>query len=262
MPRKGRAQRFLFDPHQFVNDEAVLTMSLEAAGAYIRLFCRSWDMPSPGVLPDHDPTLAALSQAGDRWPLVRDEVLRAFDRGTFEGHLTQRGLVATHLSQSESRETWRNKKRRQRMAKTVVPGDCLPMSPVGSGSGSSPSSGESENLKLLAELPLDRPCPSPRSRAPADTERAKKRRDWAEAFERHFWPAYPRKVKRSKALLAWQVIGDRLVTDVPSGNRLLGAMLDALDEAKASKEWTEEGGKFIPHPTSWLNGRRWEDESQ
>ena len=38
-------------------------------------------------------------------------------------------------------------------------------------------------------------------------------------------------------------------------------MLDALDDAKASDEWQEENGRFIPHPTSWLNAQRWEDET-
>ena len=29
---------------------------------------------------------------------------------------------------------------------------------------------------------------------------------------------------------------------------------------KKSKEWKKENGKYIPHPTTWLNQKRWEDE--
>lgn len=123
MARAPRAQRFLFDPQQLVNDEVFLTMSLEAAGAYVRLFCRAWGMPEPGVLPNHDPTLASLSQAGERWPLVRDEVLRAFDRGTRPGFLIQRGLLSTYEKQNDARTKWRIKKRKQREQKKVVPLD-------------------------------------------------------------------------------------------------------------------------------------------
>jgi hypothetical protein len=27
-----------------------------------------------------------------------------------------------------------------------------------------------------------------------------------------------------------------------------------------SAEWTKDGGQFIPHPATWLNQKRWEDE--
>jgi hypothetical protein len=30
---------------------------------------------------------------------------------------------------------------------------------------------------------------------------------------------------------------------------------------KNSQQWTKDGGQFIPMPATWLNGRRWEDET-
>jgi hypothetical protein len=27
-----------------------------------------------------------------------------------------------------------------------------------------------------------------------------------------------------------------------------------------SRQWTDEGGKYIPHPATWLNNHRWEDQ--
>ncbi|MNY63023.1 hypothetical protein D3C86_1999290 [compost metagenome] len=27
-----------------------------------------------------------------------------------------------------------------------------------------------------------------------------------------------------------------------------------------SHDWLKDGGKYVPMPTTWLNGRRWEDE--
>jgi len=27
-----------------------------------------------------------------------------------------------------------------------------------------------------------------------------------------------------------------------------------------SESWNRDGGRYIPHPSTWLNGRRWEDE--
>jgi hypothetical protein len=34
-------------------------------------------------------------------------------------------------------------------------------------------------------------------------------------------------------------------------------MLAALAKQKVSREWTQG---YVPHPTTWLSGRRWEDE--
>ena len=37
-------------------------------------------------------------------------------------------------------------------------------------------------------------------------------------------------------------------------------MLAALERQRASDQWRKEGGRFIPLPATWINGRRWEDE--
>ena len=34
----------------------------------------------------------------------------------------------------------------------------------------------------------------------------------------------------------------------------------ALAEQKKSKDWTKDGGQYIPYPATWLNGKRWQDE--
>ena len=70
-------------------------------------------------------------------------------------------------------------------------------------------------------------------------------------FDR-FWQAYPRRLGKAEALKAW----GKLKPDT----RLLEAMLSTLTWQLESPEWTREGGRFIPHPTTWLNQHRWEDE--
>ena len=37
-------------------------------------------------------------------------------------------------------------------------------------------------------------------------------------------------------------------------------MLEAIEKHKASSQWQKDGGQFIPHPATWLNQERWEDE--
>ena len=37
-------------------------------------------------------------------------------------------------------------------------------------------------------------------------------------------------------------------------------MIEAVEKQKDSKQWKEANGQYIPHPSTWLNGERWEDE--
>lgn len=74
-----------------------------------------------------------------------------------------------------------------------------------------------------------------------------------EQFETSFWPIYPRHQAKAAALKAFI----RLAPDAT----LLGAMAAALKRHAASADWQKEGGKYIPLPATWINGRRWEDEA-
>ena len=37
-------------------------------------------------------------------------------------------------------------------------------------------------------------------------------------------------------------------------------MLDAIEKWKQTDQWNEDKGQYIPHPATWINQRRWEDE--
>ncbi len=63
-----------------------------------------------------------------------------------------------------------------------------------------------------------------------------------------FYEAYPRKEGRARAAKAFEAV------DVP-----LATLLSALAQQTQTEQWQKDGGRFIPLPASWLNGRRWED---
>lgn len=69
-----------------------------------------------------------------------------------------------------------------------------------------------------------------------------------------FWAAYPRKVKKQEAMKAFSKISKK--------EELLERILKAIEQQKQTPQWVKQNGEFIPHPSSWLNGRRWEDEVQ
>lgn len=66
-----------------------------------------------------------------------------------------------------------------------------------------------------------------------------------------FWSAYPAKLAKTAAIRAWNAITpdaaltDRIVADVQA--------------RRNSHDWTKDMGRFIPHPSTYLNQKRWED---
>lgn len=69
-----------------------------------------------------------------------------------------------------------------------------------------------------------------------------------------FWTAYPKKVSKQSAQKAFAKINP--------DDDLMETILSAVASQSQSEQWTKDDGKFIPYPATWLNGRRWEDETQ
>lgn len=67
-----------------------------------------------------------------------------------------------------------------------------------------------------------------------------------------FWAIYPRKVAKPRALKAWK----KLSMSFEQFERLMAA----LETTKKSEQWQRDSGRFIPHPSTWLNDERWNDE--
>ena len=68
----------------------------------------------------------------------------------------------------------------------------------------------------------------------------------------NFWNPYPRKTAKVQAQKAWAKLN-------PSP-ALQAQILAALAAQCKSEQWTKDGGAFIPHASTWLNQRRWEDQ--
>lgn len=67
-----------------------------------------------------------------------------------------------------------------------------------------------------------------------------------------FWKTYPNKKEKGDAEKAWK--------SLRPNQELQQVILSAIEAAKLSHKWREEGGKFIPYPAKWLRRKRWEDE--
>jgi hypothetical protein len=66
-----------------------------------------------------------------------------------------------------------------------------------------------------------------------------------------FWKAYPLKVGKAAA--------EKSFMKLKIDSDLLNIMLRSIETQKQSKQWQDK--QFIPHPATWLNQKRWEDET-
>jgi hypothetical protein len=67
-----------------------------------------------------------------------------------------------------------------------------------------------------------------------------------------FWDAYPKKVGKAEAERAW----GRLGVD----EQMLSAIMAAVAEQSRQPSWRDTTRKYVPNASTWLNGRRWEDQ--
>ena len=67
-----------------------------------------------------------------------------------------------------------------------------------------------------------------------------------------FWAIYPRKVGKTSAR--------RIFDRISPSRELVDEMISAVDHQSRSEQWTRDGGRFIPHPATWLGREGWNDE--
>lgn len=72
-----------------------------------------------------------------------------------------------------------------------------------------------------------------------------------EMFDK-FWKAYPKRKDKKRAY--------KVFMKIKPDNELLQQMLDCIEREKKSLDWLKDNGQYIPYPSSWLNGERWNDE--
>lgn len=102
----NKAPAFQFYARDFIADMNVVAMSNEALGAYVRLLCHDW---MENGLPNDDAILAALSGTRERWPEVREQVLKCFNKTGGK----KSKLVNPHLQSQRKQHRELRAKRRQ-----------------------------------------------------------------------------------------------------------------------------------------------------
>ncbi|MDP3537443.1 MAG: hypothetical protein Q8S26_01930 [Azonexus sp.] len=235
---KAKGYRFELDYERIIQSDTWALASSRQRPLLLMLWFVSWQQTPCGSLPDSNELIAArlgieLSEFEQNQAILRRGWERAEDGRLYHQVVSE---IVLEMLTRKSRDAQRKADYRARMKVHSVP----PMS-HGTGTGQMRESSGSDDTGTCTGL--SKPTPSSASPKASVCE------DFA-----IFWKAYPRKVGKADAA---KVFG-RLNL---SGDLLETIML-GLAAQKASPDWLKEGGKFIPHPAKWLNGRRWEDEAQ
>lgn len=85
-----------------------------------------------------------------------------------------------------------------------------------------------------------------------NTPRSRAKTDISPGFS-NFWALYPKKVAKQNAVKAWGKTG------ADDSQSLTDTILADVNR-RISGEWRGKDMQYIPHPATYLNQRRWEDE--
>jgi hypothetical protein len=80
--------------------------------------------------------------------------------------------------------------------------------------------------------------------------KGKGKAEYTEAFDA-FWEVYPAKKGKGGAFKSWKVAIKKA-----DPSQIISAVLIQ----KEWSAWRKDGGRFIPHPQTWLNNEQWCDE--
>lgn len=208
----------------------VQAMDLHEVGAYLYLLCNAWSQDRHGCLPDDDRKLRAWSHmTRDQWAESRDILLSKFPiiedgvRGNIR-MIHEAGKQERFNKAQKDRIDAAWEKRRNNTENIPSVSENIPPVEIGKASvlPSVSVSVSSKNIKPLASQVEE------------------------------IYLAYPRKESKGNALKAIEkalrsVDGEILLSKVKRFSQV------------CQKLGTEK--QFIPHPASWFNGMRWEDES-
>lgn len=99
-------------------------------------------------------------------------------------------------------------------------------------------------MTAAVEVKATKPRKPPRGQLTADQQAR---------FDR-FWEIYPRRVAKAEARKAW--------VQVSPDQSLFDRICMAIESAKRCSQWQRDGGRYIPHPATWLRREGWADEHQ
>jgi len=216
----------------------------DVRGALLLLWSEAWQQTPCGSLPNDDELIALLLDMTPATFAKHRSVLMRGWVAADDGRLYHETITARVLAMLEKRakDARRTADKRARISDAPVAHDGVTAVSRVTPIGPAPEFDTKHQAPVVIE----------EAKAPSHPERRSGVHRFPPGFD-EFWAAYPRKVGKDAAAKAF---AKRRV-----GVGLLAQMLAALSTQKTGEQWRKDGGQFIPHPATWLNEGRWQDET-
>src|SRR3990167_9771089 len=184
----------------------------------------------------------------DEWSRTKDHEGRRIEEVDGGWILLNHGKYRAMQDAEERKQKVRQAVARHRAKKAAAVINCNQSNP-----GKSQAEAEAEDLSIPSGSHPEEPSGGSSGRVKRE---ARKGVVYSEPFLK-FWAHYPRPVGKGLAYRAWL----KAAASVGGEQALVEAVKGPLGEACVSEQWVKDNGQFIPHPATWLNQRRWEDEA-
>lgn len=238
---------FQFYPGDWLSSTKIALMTPAQEGAYLRLLCHAWNDPDCSI-PDDDNQLAILSRLGEDWFKGGSQMVKV----CFEPSPHQNGRLVNLrlLKEKQKQELWKEKSsiggRKSveiRRLNKLKGGSQMVQTPL-----------EPKPNHFASSVPPseeDPPTPQKKRRTKIGTE--VQLSDIQQRQFDIFWKAYPKKDKKFEAMVCW--------SNLLPNEDLFKQIVTKLEEFKKTYDWQKDFGRWIPMAATWLNNRRWLDES-
>lgn len=225
----NKSPAFQFYPAEFLADENVALMSNQQLGCYMKLMCYCW---REGSIPSEIAKIARLCGEdhhvmAELWLAISSCFSKAMEDANRLIHPRLEKERIKQLEYKIERAQSGKKGAKARWDKAsnedssaIAKPKAKPMAKNGSLSSSLSSSSSNKTINYD---------------------------DYPEFLE--FWSIYPNKDGKKKALEAW-------INHKPP----IQLVMQALEWQTKLEKWLKEDGKYVPMPTTYINGARWESE--
>lgn len=222
----GKRPSFQFYPADWMKDPALKLCSHNAKGIWMDLICIAFEMPTKGVFLISKKPISEIKLL---------QMLNGNEKSKKSGfqELKRHGVIKRNKDNVFYCKRLYNDMRLSEIRREV-----------GKLGG---------NPDLLNQNDNQSPTPSSSSSSSSSISSFNNPPMPPNGFEQ-FWKKYPRKIGKQAALKVWKKIK-------PS-EAFVAKIITAVEQQKKCEQWLKNGGQYIPHPKTWLNEGRWDDEMQ
>jgi uncharacterized protein YdaU (DUF1376 family) len=241
---------FQFYPDEWLSSKNISLMTPAEEGGYIRLLCYQWNDPRC-TLPDDDPELAVLSRLGAAWQEGSGERIRKCFEAR-NGRLRNDRLYRERRKQIQNRIEKRAAgaigaavKRQKKLSQNHTDSKQTLDSAI-----SRTPADASSSIPITITSTEQKHIPLPPSRKLSSTTKAELTLQQQTWFDR-CWDRYWRREGKQAAVKAFRVV------DTPETAESVFQGVERQRDRMLARD-----AEHRPHFSTWLNQRRWEDETE